>query len=201
MNPPILIARLMGCFARFRCACGAEFTASIYHVRDGGTKSCGCLKHKLAPEWVTKHGQSGTHSTKVYRAWKHMKTRCNNSHRPHYRYHGGRGITYDPSWEKFENFYRDMGDPPSPKSTLERIDNNGNYTKTNCAWVPQAVQNVNKRNVVRYEHEGERKTLGEWSAATGVKRLTIYKRLQLGWSFAQAISITPSHSNRVGPRS
>lgn len=129
-----------------------------------------------------------------------MKTRCNNSHRQHYHYHGGRGISYDPAWEHFEPFFTDMGHPPSPFSTLERIDNNGNYCKDNCAWVTQAAQNKNKRNIVRYEHNGKAQTLGEWAKEYGIKRLTILKRLRLGWTMEMALTTPVSFSHRPGPR-
>jgi hypothetical protein len=197
-----LIVRLKGGQARYRCECGAEFVASIYHVRDGATTSCGCRNRRVAAKRRTTHGHNaGGHSTKVYRAWKHMKSRCNNVKRPHYKYHGGRGITYDPAWESFENFFRDMGHPPSPRSTLERLDNSGNYSKDNCAWVTQAVQNVNKRNVVRYEYQGQSKTLGEWAKASGIKRLTLLKRIVLlGWSIELAMTTPVSFSHRIGPR-
>jgi len=77
--------------------------------------------------------------------------------------------------------------------TLDRIDNMGDYTPENCQWVPRAVQNLNKRNLVRYEHNGQSLTLAEWSRITGIGRVTILKRLQRGWPVARALTEAPAY--------
>jgi hypothetical protein len=73
-----------------------------------------------------------------------MKQRCNNPHTPGFANYGGRGITYDPSWEKFENFYEDMGDCPDGLE-LDRVDNNLGYSKANCRWADGTWQSFNRR--------------------------------------------------------
>lgn len=77
-----------------------------------------------------------------------MKRRCNNPNHPQYHRYGGRGIVYDSTWEKFENFLKDMGPRPTGY-TLDRIDNNGNYCKENCkgssAKEQQLNRNINNR--------------------------------------------------------
>ena len=73
-----------------------------------------------------------------------MKARCDNPKNPAYARYGGRGITIDPSWRVFENFYQDMGEPPFGFS-LERLNNAQGYSKTNCVWATASEQNRNKR--------------------------------------------------------
>jgi len=72
-----------------------------------------------------------------------------------------------------------MGEP-GPGMTLDRIDNMDDYTPENCRWTTRAVQNLNKRNCVRYELNGKSQTLAEWSRETGIGRVTMLKRIQRG---------------------
>ena len=81
--------------------------------------------------------------SRAYRAWKHMKGRCNN---PNYQFsdnYKGLDITYQDSWELFENFFADMGEAPEG-TLLDRKNNNGHYTKENCRWATSSEQNHNR---------------------------------------------------------
>lgn len=81
-----------------------------------------------------------------YSVWESMKSRCNWKGHPSYKYYGGRGIQVSDEWQSsFDNFLKDMGRRPSDSHTLDRIDNDGNYTKSNCRWVSRQVQSINKR--------------------------------------------------------
>ena len=94
-----------------------------------------------------------------------MKSRCDNEANPYY---GARHITVDACWDEFENFLADMGKKPAPHYTIERHDVNGGYTPDNCAWVPRADQELNKRTSFRWFVDGvEYRTAKE--AARGVK--------------------------------
>lgn len=77
-------------------------------------------------------------------SWKSMKSRCDDPAREEYKNYGGRGITYDPRWWWFENFLTDMGLRPQGL-TLDRVDNNGNYSKDNCRWATWSEQMLNTR--------------------------------------------------------
>lgn len=114
-----------------------------------------------------------------------MKYRCDNKKDKDY---GGRGITYDPRWEKFENFLQDMGERPEGK-TLDRINVNGNYCKENCRWATMKQQQRNKRCNIIYEFNGNKLTLSEWSEITGIGRTTLDMRIRTyGWPVEKALS-------------
>lgn len=89
-----------------------------------------------------KHGMKGT---RVHNTWISMRQRCTNPKHSAFKHYGGRGITICKRWQKFENFYTDMGDPPDGL-TLERKENNKGYNKKNCEWAPQKDQVRNKRD-------------------------------------------------------
>ena len=95
----------------------------------------------------------------TYKSWQCMKQRCNNPNFPKYEIYGGRGITYDPTWESFINFFNDMGPRPEGK-TLDRLDNNGNYEKSNCRWATGTEQRINQRPIKAVRRDSSRKICG-----------------------------------------
>lgn len=124
------------------CDCGQQVTVAHSNLRGGHTKSCGCLAKELLSARRKVHGLSGE---RIYICWLNMRSRCNNPEDTSYQNYGGRGITYDPSWEDFEEFHKDMGQGYADHLTLERIDVDGDYCKSNCKWVSYEEQNKNKR--------------------------------------------------------
>jgi len=85
----------------------------------------------------------GMYKTPTYSSWRNMLERCT---RPDKRGHAKYNMVgYDPSWGKFENFFKDMGQRPNGK-TLDREDNTKGYCKSNCQWSDVYQQNGNKDN-------------------------------------------------------
>ena len=135
-----------------RCECGKEKSVRTNRLTLGTTRSCGCLRHemniafgkKFGPLTRTHGGTVGRKWTREYVTWYAMRQRVTNKRHEHYRYYGGRGIRICTRWRKFENFLADMG-PRPPGKTLDRRNNNGNYTPKNCRWATPLEQAQSKR--------------------------------------------------------
>lgn len=141
-------------------------------------------------ETLSDVGGTGSSNRGEYKAWVGMKQRCFNSHHARYDDYGGRGITVCPEWrDDFPAFLRDMGSKPSPRHTLERIDNDGPYAPGNCRWDSYHAQTRNRRSNVLLTHGGVTLCLNDWADRIGIGRMTLTQRLRRGWPIAQALSL------------
>lgn len=130
------------------------------------------------------HGYTGT---KVYNIWKDMLHRCSNKNHHAYKYYGNRGIKVSKKWLLFSNFILDMGEPKG--KSLERRNNNKGYSKNNCFWATKKQQANNRRSNRFIEYNGQRKTLSQWADVIGLKSHTIARRIRLGWTVRQALTM------------
>lgn len=155
------------------CECGKETEVQGTFLRNGNTRSCGCLAVETAAAREWKHGKS---HTKVHRTWQQMWNRCTNANSNSYRNYGERGIKVCDRWREFTNFYEDMGDPPSEDHSIERIDNEGDYTPDNCCWATDKEQCSNRRNNIRVEYDGRTQTLKQWAEELNLNYLAMYRK-------------------------
>lgn len=174
---------------RCRCDCGKEPVVRGYRLGKK-TNSCGCLQRERAREtarlMATRHGQ---YRTPEYRAWCHMIRRCYSTKASHYQCYGGRGIKVCRRWRaSFQNFLADMGRRPSPKHSLDRRDNNGDYTARNCRWATQTEQLLNTRQNRLVQFEGRTQPLAAWARERGISPRTLRSRLNKGWAVRRALN-------------
>lgn len=124
------------------CDCGKTIDVPGSQLKNGQTTSCGCLKREKLKASATKHGK---YRTGAYVSWNNMIQRCCNPNNHKFHLYGGRDIQVCERWQKFEHFYEDMGERP-PKHSIDRIDNDGNYSPSNCRWAINKAQCRNKKN-------------------------------------------------------
>lgn len=145
-----------------RCDCGKERTFVVCRLISGEQTSCGCLY---------RHGYTANRKKHpAYSSWKEMRSRCLGNNPKYAANYKARGIVICERWNNFANFYADMGDRP-PGTSLDRIDNNGNYEPSNCRWATKAQQTRNTR-VVKLNEEivsaMRRGDISPWKAAKQV---------------------------------
>lgn len=173
-----------------QCDCGQTKIINRSSLLSGGTQSCGCLHNELVSQQSTTHGLS--HRVPEYGAWSGMLTRCTNPNVAAFSDYGERGIKVCERWRRFENFYADMGPKPAPEYSLDRIDVNGDYEPANCRWATPLEQANNARSNIPLTHDGKTMNLTEWARELGLKKITLYDRInKLGWSVERALT-TPT---------
>lgn len=162
-----------------RCACGSIGLLTRTRLVQSKSRSCGCYKRDATIKRNTTHNMKGTTE---YSIWCNMKNRCYNKHDTSYKNYGGRGVQMCEQWRySFAAFFEDMGNRPSQKHSINRKDNNGNYTPDNCEWALPEVQANNTRHNLRISFNGTTKTLTQWAREMGLRREMIKGRIERGW--------------------
>lgn len=182
----------------FKCECGSEKSVHIFSVLKGKSNSCGCLRKEInagATHLVT-HGATAKGETKrIYRIYRGILGRCNYESSPSYKNYGGKGI--ECLWDSFESFYADMSasyeshvEKHGEKNTqIDRIDNNGHYSKENCRWATLKQQCRTRSNTVTVVFRGELLPVSEVAEKFGMTRKLLYGRIfKLGWDIEKAVS-------------
>lgn len=165
-----------------RCECGQSTVVIGQLLRNGKTRSCGCLRAERAAETATKHGgYVGRKPTRTMRIWKNMIQRTSNPNCPVYSRYGGAGINVYKTWQTFEGFVADMGEAPDGL-TLERVDNSKGYSPDNCRWASYAEQSRNKSNTKLLTLNGRTQVAADWITELGLTDAQVYKRIRRGWS-------------------
>jgi hypothetical protein len=168
----------------FKCYCNNYFYARVYDVKRKRVISCGCFKIRYTIIKNTTHGLS---RNKIYHRWIDIRDRCNNVNNHNYKNYGGRGIKVCDRWNDFKNFYDDMFSIWKEGLTLDRINNNGNYSPENCRWVTMREQNRNKRNIILYKYKGDVLCQKDLANKYNIRQDTLSRRLSRGMSIKNAI--------------
>lgn len=155
------------------CDCGTVRLVRSSSLNIGKSMSCGCQAYETNRIKETTHGLS---KHPLYSIWRAMKVRCFNSNRFSYKDYGGRGITVSWDWMSFENFSRDMMPTYEKGLTLERIDVNGNYEKSNCKWITRSEQANNRRTTIYLDTELGVMKLKDAAALVGICWQAMYAR-------------------------
>jgi hypothetical protein len=166
------------------CACIDKTIKQVTSncLRNGSSKSCGCLNQEKFRERVTTHGQSAKGKiSPEFGSYMRAKQRCENPNHPRYKDWGGRGIKV--LFNTFEEFLAEVGEKPEPKDeySIDRIDNNRHYEIGNIKWSNRNEQQRNKTNNRLITSNGMTKTLIEWSEYLNIsvdrldRRLYTYK--------------------------
>lgn len=169
----LLVVEHVGC-GKFlcQCDCGNRVTNVLGSDLRLKRKSCGCIRKEIVAS------MKGMYNSSVYKSWAHAKARTTLKTHKNWDLYGGRGIVMCDRWiNSFPNFYEDMGDKPSPKHSLDRIDTNGPYSPENCRWATVHQQTRNKRNNVWITIDGETKIMEDWAMHFGIHAETFRQRI------------------------
>ena len=183
-----------------QCECGSQIVATLRNLRNGNTKSCGCLANESRAKTSKSNAIHGMYNTAEYHAWEAMIQRCRNPAVKSWKNYGGRGITVCDRWSDFVNFYADMGARPIGCS-LDRIDNEGPYTPDNCRWATWETQNRNTRASVFVTINGEKAHIIEWAERYNISIWTIRHRLRAGWEPEKAVTTASLRKRREAHKS
>ncbi len=173
-----------------QCECGNIVSVITKSLTAGLSKSCGCLNRQKISERARTHGMT---NTPEYNSWRGMKERCYDPKHKHYEKYGGRGIKICNRWHySFSSFLADVGEKPSPRHSIDRINNNMHYScghcdeciannwMANCQWANQSKQCQNRRDTIKVIHNGIEMPLVEVSRMTKIPYSTLYQRHTLG---------------------
>lgn len=175
------------------CECGNHTFVSGGNLKTGEVKSCGCLVFN-----ATHSKTHGLSNTKEYKIWSAIKSRCYNSNNKSYADYGGRGIKMCDEWKNsFESFYDWVSKTrDSTEKSIDRIDNDKDYSPENCKWSTHKEQTNNRRICHQFTHNGKTQSLSLWCDELGLDYKRTHNRIfKLGWSFEKSIS-TPVDVNK-----
>lgn len=178
------------------CDCGNIKSISGSRLRQGKTKSCGCLKFQYNVKSEVQYNHHKTHgmsNTRIYAIYRKMLRRCYNKNCKEYYRYGGRGISVCDEWQgengfivfyewACDNGYTDI-------LSIDRINNDGNYEPSNCRWVDAKTQANNTKSTIFLTYNGETKPASEWAVVTGISQDTLTQRKRSGWSDEDCVTV------------
>lgn len=182
-----------------RCDCGKILDVWSVYLRNGTTKSCGCLSRELSSyrfRAIRKaQGADGRSATRLYSIWRGMIQRCENPNAHYYDHYGGRGIQVCKEWRNSFSAFRQwaLKNGYGEGLTIDRIDNDGNYSPENCRWADSFIQCNNMRSNRMITYAGKTLSVSQWAVELGISRSTLAVRLCKGWSIQRALATPSEH--------
>lgn len=159
------------------CECGDTTRVALTRVRNGTTKSCGCLNREASDRAHTTHGRR---KTPEYSSWIAMNARCGNPRHKDYPRYGAKGITVCDEWRKsFESFFSHIGERPHG-TTLDRIDWKKGYFPGNVRWATPIQQARNRADFVIVRTPLGVMPLVDYGMAIGLTKGAVHLRLKRG---------------------
>ena len=165
------------------CECGNIKVASRSDIISGKVVSCGCFRAETASRQGLLNATHGGCNTRLYRIWCGMKQRTSYKKSKAYKNYGDRGVSVCSEWaSEYATFEKwALANGYTNRLTIDRIDNNGNYTPDNCKWSTYKQQENNRRNNRKITVAGETHTVSEWSEISEISGATLCYRLNNGW--------------------
>lgn len=161
-----------------QCDCGNIKSIRSDALIGGMTRSCGCIKRDQDRINLTANHSHKMSGTRIYGIWQGLKGRCENENNPRYDRYGGRGIKVCDEWDKsFEAFYKwAIDNGYSENLTIDRIDNDGDYSPQNCKWSTNDEQCNNRSTCIYITIGNETKTLMQWCEIFNIDYKMVYAR-------------------------
>lgn len=192
-----------------RCDCGNNTSVKSSKLRYGKIKSCGC--YRKSGDYKRTHGRS--HTTEHW-TWWGIIDRCTNKKNGSFSRYGARGIKICSGWRNdFESFFADMGQKPSPKHSVDRMNNDGHYScghcdecvengwTANCRWATQREQCNNTSANTILEFQGKTMTVTQWAEEIGLQPSTLWARIfDNGWTVERALTTLIMNPQCTKPR-
>lgn len=188
-----------------RCDCGAEKELTRGKLMSGRSLSCGCLRRAQN----TKHGRVGRGDS-TYQSWANMIQRCRSKTRRGHQFYVDRGISVCQLMRDFLGFLSEMGDKPTAKHSIDRIDGNGHYScgfcqeckdngwGKNCRWATTSEQSRNTRRNRLLSFREETMCVSDWAAKLGIAPYILHGRLnRLGWSVTKALGTPVKRRSKI----
>jgi hypothetical protein len=172
-----------------KCVCGNIKNVELHYFKTRVQAKCCCDISELRSKMGKMGRKYASFNNRIYQIWENMKQRCYNPKAKNYKNYGGRGIIVCDEWLDFSPFEKwSLNNGYADNLTLDRKENDKNYSPDNCRWITNFEQQSNSRKNVWVTYNGETLTISQWSRKVGVHRSLISHRLKAGHPVEKALS-------------